>query len=454
MRLSCLPQEYGATPHNRDSIHARADGWCDLVVRETRPVTILPRRIPWTALLLGLAILALAACLRAGVTSIGVLLPLLRADIAFDPVTVGLLTSLPVLCFAMVGLGAGRVILRLGLHRATVLLLAAIAVGLGVRALTDSVAGFLVATAVAMMGVALGNVVLPPLTRRHFPHHIPLVSALYAATLLTGATIAASTSAPIAEAFGSWRVALGGWALLAVLGLVLWLPTALREKPSTRPGTTLDSTLRNSRFDITLGTVAQSRVGWAMALLFGAQSSQAYVQFGYWGDILTDAGVSATHAGALLGVGIAVGIPITLSLPVLIRLTGTSLVLPIGFASLTAIGWIGILADPHFLDGWLWALCLGMGGTAFTWCLAMIGLRARTHDGSAQLSAFTQGTGYLLAAATTFSAGWLREATGSWTVPIGVLLGLTLVMAVAGAFSVRAQPLEDTLPVEPAQRAG
>lgn len=415
---------------------------------QTRPVTTPARRFPWAAVVLGIALLVLAGCLRAGVTSIGVLLPQLRSDLGFGPATVGLLTSLPVLCFAVVGLGAGGVILRLGVHRATVLLLAAIAIGLATRAWTDSAAGFLVATAVAMMGVALGNVVLPPLTRRHFPNRVPLISALYAATLLTGATIAASTSAPIAAAFDSWRVALGGWALLAVLGLLLWLPTALRERPQPpiRGTTTPDSAGHNPRFDVSFGQVARSKVGWALALLFGAQSSQAYVQFGYWADILADSGVDATHAGALLGVMIAIAIPITLSLPVLMRFTGRGLVLPVGFAALTAAGWVGILTAPLALGGWPWAICLGTGGAAFTWCLAMIGLRARTHDGSAHLSAFVQGTGYLLAATATFSAGLLREVTGSWTVPLGMLLVLTAVMGVAGSVAVRSGPVEDELP--------
>lgn len=398
------------------------------------------RSLPWTALLLGLAIVVLSSSLRTGVTTIGVLLPDLRAGLGLEPAMVSLLTSLPVWCFAVVGIGAGSVILRVGVHRATVLLLAAIAIGLAARAMVDSATGFLLATAVAMFGVAFGNVVLPPLTRTHFPNRVPLVSALYGGTLLGGGAIAASTSAPIADAFGSWRVALGCWALLAVFGMLLWLPTAFHER---RQAPARDTPKPDST--ISLAAVARTRVGWTLALLFGAQSSQAYAQFGYWGDILAESGVSATRAGAILGVTIAVGIPITLGLPVLMRVTRNSVVIPIGFAGLTALGWIGVLSDPLLLGGWLWGVCLGAGGSAFTWCLALIGLRARTTQGSAQLSAFVQGTGYLLAATTVFSIGLLREVTGSWTTPLGLLVVLTGVMATAGSIAVRSGPVEDEL---------
>ncbi|QYJ02740.1 MFS transporter [Nocardioides panacisoli] len=398
------------------------------------------RTLPWTALVLGLGIVMLASSLRAGVTSIGVLLPELREGLGMDATTVSLLTSLPVWCFAVVGLGAGAVIMRLGVHRVTVLLLTAIVVGLLARAVTDSAWGFLLATTVAMFGAALGNVVLPPLTRQHFPNRVPLVSALYGGTLLTGAAVAAGTSAPIADAFDSWRVALATWSLLALVGLAVWLPTAIAERPPRH-----ERRAARTRATISLARVARTRVAWALALLFGAQSSQAYAQFGYWSDIFSDAGVDATRAGAILGVTIAVGIPITLSLPVLMRYAGTSVAVPISFAAITAAGWLGVATAPLFLGGWLWGLLLGTGGSAFTWCLALIGLRARTPQGSAQLSSFAQGTGYLLAATATFSVGLLHDATDTWGVPIGMLIVLTGVMAVAGSVAIRSAPIEEEL---------
>ena len=47
--------------------------------------------------------------------------------------------------------------------------------------------------------------------------------------------------------------------------------------------------------------------------------------------------------------------------------------------------------------------------------LTLIGLRARTPDGTAALSGFSQSSGYLLAALGPFAVGALHDATGSWT---------------------------------------
>ena len=56
--------------------------------------------------------------------------------------------------------------------------------------------------------------------------------------------------------------------------------------------------------------------------------------------------------------------------------------------------------------------------------LTLIGLRARTSEGTAALSGFTQSVGYLIAAVGPFAVGLLYDATGGWTVPLVVLIVL------------------------------
>lgn len=391
------------------------------------------------ALVLGAAIVVLALSLRAGIGSLGVLLPTVRDALDFSPAGVSLLTTLPPLCFALVGLGTGRLILRFGVHRVTVALLAALAVGLVARAMTDSWLLFLLATVLAMGGAAVGNVVLPPLARQHFPRQVALISALYGAAVVGGATLASSLTVPIGDALGGWRVALGSWAVVAVLGLLLWLPTVFgRDTPVEDAGP--------APRRVTLRDVARTRVGMALMLCFGAQSAQAYVQFGWWGEILTDAGADDAHAGVLLGVITGIGIPITLSLPALIRLTRGGVTLPLSFAACTVAGWVGVLVAPLAGGGWLWAVLLGLGGGAFTWTLAMIAARSRTPAGTSQLSAFAQGVGYLVASAATFASGLLFEVTGSWTVPLAGMAVLAVLIGAAGAVVARSAPVESQLP--------
>lgn len=400
------------------------------------------RRTPPTtgaAIVLGAAIVVLALSLRSAIGSLGVLLPTVRDALDFSPAGVSVLTTLPPLCFAIVGLGTGRLVLRFGVHRVTVGLLAAVGAGLVARALTDSFALFGLATVVIMAGAAIGNVVLPPLAKLHFPHRVALISSLYGAAVMCGGALASALTVPIGDATGSWRIALGGWAVVAFVGVAIWLPTAFRdERPAedTRP----------MSHRITLADVARTRLGLAFLVCFGVQSSQAYVQFGWWGEILTDAGADDAHAGALLGLITGIGIPVTLSLPALIRLTRGGMILPIIFAACTVTGWTGVIVAPLAAGGWLWATLLGLGGGTFTWVLAMIGLRTRTAEGTSQLSALTQGVGYLVAAGATFGTGLLHELTGSWTAPLIGTAGLALGIGLAGAVIARSGPLEEKLP--------
>lgn len=390
------------------------------------------------AIVLGAGIVVLALSLRAGIGSLSVVLPTVRDELDFSPTGISVLTTLPPLCFALVGLGTGRLVLRYGVHRVTVVLLAALALGLLARAAVDSWLVFLLATVLAMGGAAVGNVVLPPLTKQHFPHRVALVSSLYGAAVVGGATLASSLTVPIGDASGGWRVGLGAWAAVAVLGLLLWLPTAFAHERPAAPEPGVHRT--------TMRDVARTRLGIAFVLCFAAQSSQAYVQFGWWGAILTDAGAEPAHAGVLLGVITGVQIPVTLALPTLIRLTHGGIALPVLFAVCTVAGWVGLLAAPLAVGGVLWALLLGAGGGAFTWILAMVGLRSRTQDVTAQLSSVTQGVGYLAASVATFAAGVLREATGGWEASLVMVTVLAVLIGVSGAVVARGHAVEDELP--------
>ncbi len=393
-----------------------------------------PAPTPGGRWLVAAAIVLLAANLRVAVGSIGVVLGSIRDDLAMSATIAGVLTTLPVVCFAVFGVGTAGIVRRAGLHRAAAAVLVLVAAGIVARSLVDSTVVFLLCSVVALAGAAVGNVILPPLVKAHFPDRIPLVSSMYGAALMAGASLASAATVPLSDALGGWRQGVGAWAVLSVVALVPWL-LMLRRDVHTSP-------VAHDR--LPMSVVLRSRLVWAMVLLFAAQSAAAYAQFGWFAEILTDAGISDGSAGALLAVISAVGIPLTLSLPWLMRLTGDTPYLPWAFAAVTAIGWLGVLVAPATTP-WAWAVLLGLGGGAFTWSLTMIARRTRTTAGTAALSVATQGFGYLLAGLGPFGVGALHDATGSWTAPLVCLIGLAAVIAVCGTVVARPVMLEDTL---------
>ena len=375
----------------------------------------------------------LALNLRVAVGSVGVVLDALRADLGMSLGAAGVLTTLPVLSFAFFGSGSHGVVRSIGLHRTTALLLAVTATGLALRAVVDSTAPFLLLSVVSLAGAAVGNVILPALAKVHFPDRIPLISSLYGAALMTGAALGSVVTVPMADAFGGWRFGIGAWSLLALVTLLPWL-RFLGHDLHVDP----------DRTRLRMGELLRSRLAWATALCFGAQSAQAYAQFGWFPAIMHDGGLSTGAAGAMQGLLSAVGIPMTLALPAMIAWAGSRPVLPWLFTVVTMAGWTGVLVAPTALP-WLWAILLGIGGCAFTWTLTMIGRRARTPDGTAALSGFAQSIGYVIAGIGPLGTGLIHDATGTFTVPVAVLLVGGLLIGVFGTVVNRAGMLEDEL---------
>ncbi|MCK5930153.1 MAG: MFS transporter, partial [Nocardioides sp.] len=122
-----------------------------------------------TSVLFWVGLVLLSVNLRPAAVSVGPVLEEVRAGLAMSSPEAALLTSLPVLAFAVVGALAPLAARRVGLHRVTLLAMLAVTAGLLARALTDSDELFLVLSFVAVAGAALANVLIPSLVKQHAP---------------------------------------------------------------------------------------------------------------------------------------------------------------------------------------------------------------------------------------------------------------------------------------------
>ena len=390
----------------------------------------MPRR---SVLLVLAGILLLSLNLRPAAVSVGPVLGELRDALGMGAVSAGLLTSLPVLAFAVFGALAPAAARRLGPHRVTLLSLLGVVVGLGGRALVDQEAAFLTLSLVAVAGMAMANVLMPSLVRLHFPDRIGLVTALYTSFLSVGLTAAFLLTVPVADAFGGWRYGLGIWALLAVLSALPWFGLVAHDER-------LDTPER----DVSFGDVAHTRLGWARAACFGLQSMQAYAVFGWFATLWRDAGFGAATASALVGVVAGVSIPLSLWAPQAIARPGDRRGVLVLVMACYPVAYVGLIIAPHRL-ALLWALVLGAALATFPIVLTLIGLRTRSAGATAALSGFTQSAGYLMAAVGPFGVGVLREATGGWTVPLVVLTALGIPLFLLGMYVGRPAHIEDQL---------
>jgi CP family cyanate transporter-like MFS transporter len=374
--------------------------------------------------LLTVAVVLTALNLRPAITSVGPLLDEVRGSLGASETWAGLLTTIPVLCFAVAGPVAPALARRAGMGTAIGAALAVLACGLVVRALGGSPV-VLGGTLIAAAGIAFIAVLMPVVVKGSYPTRIGLMTGIYTAALQFGAVLGFALTPPLDVAFGAWRPALAVWAVLAVLALLVWLIAARkgRATPAAVPGDADRSLLR-------------SPLAWVVTVFFGLQALIAFVMIGWLPQVLMDAGVSRGDAGLLLALLALIALPISLLVPPLAGRQNSQGGWIVGLGVCGLAGLSGLLLAPGAVP-LLWVVLLGLGMSVFSLALTTIALRARTSGDTAKLSGMAQGFGYLIAGAGPFLFGLLREVTGGWTVPFLMLIGVLLVQIVAGALAGR-----------------
>ncbi|MFI1167781.1 CynX/NimT family MFS transporter [Streptomyces sp. NPDC020801] len=423
----------------------------------------------WTTRLVVVGIVLSALNLRPAITSLGALLEEVRDGLGMSGGVAGALTSVPPLCFAVFGVTAPRLARRFGPAAVVCAGMVAITAGLLIRPYAGSAAAFLAASALALMGIAVSNVLMPVIVKRWFPDRVGSMTGLYSMALALGTSSAAAVTVPLTGALGgSWQPGLAVWAALAALAVLPWLPL-VRDRGTTpsAPAPTRQQPAREGRHHGRDGRrpaqtqaapaqtqaheprIARSGTARALAVFFGLQATAAYITMGWMAQIFRDAGVPAGTAGLLLAVTMVMGVPLAFVIPRLAtRLPHQGpIVLVLGVCGLA--GYAGLYFAPA-AGAWAWALLLGVSNCAFPLALTMVGMRARTGAGVAQLSAFAQSTGYLISIPGPLLVGVLYQSSGGWGLPIALMTGLMLPQMAAGWLAGRDRTVED----EAARRGG
>ncbi len=393
-----------------------------------------PGRAVPIVMILGLFLAALN--LRPAITSLGPLMEEVRSGLGMSATVAGLLTSVPAACFAVFGIAAPRLARRFGPGAVVCAGMAAIAAGIVVRPYTGSTAGFLAATALALAGIAVSNVLLPVVIKTWYPERVGPLTGLYSMALALGSAIAAALTVPVTTVLsGSWQAGLAVWALIAALAVLPWL-TVVRGRKAERGAAAAEPAAPPAL------RVATSPTAWALAVYFGLQATAAYVTMGWMAQIFRDAGVPAGTAGVLLAFTMAIGVPLSFVLPrVAARMRNQGLLAAgLGLCGLAA--YAGLWLAPAG-GAWAWTLLMGISNCAFPLALTMIGMRARSADGVVRLSAFAQSVGYLISLPGPFLVATLYQHSGGWGLPLALMAGLMVPQMAVGMLAGRDRRMED-----------
>jgi CP family cyanate transporter-like MFS transporter len=400
-------------------------------------------------------VVLVALNLRGPLVAISPVVDDLRRDLDVGGGTIGLLTSIPVLCFGLAAPLASLLIARTGVHRAVLVSLAGVLAGTLLRSLgspTAAIAG----TVVIGLAITVGNVVVPVVIGRDFPGATNVVTAAYTAALNLGSTLTSALTAPLADLLG-WRAALAAWGLLVVAAAAVWTAGLRRHVARTAAAAAAGDAPPPPLPPGTGPSVWRRPVAWGLTLAFAGQAFTYFGATAWLPTLLADEqGLSRSAAGVssslfqLLAVAGAFAVPALMAWwksPALVLLTVTAL-----WATLP----IGLIVAPSLWPLWCCLAGLAQGGGITIVFIAIV-RRSRDLTENRRLSAMVQGGGYVLAALGPLVLGAVHEATDGWTVPLLVILGAVTVMAAAGAPSAGGRTPSgvreaDPAPVEEVQR--
>ncbi|HST45174.1 MAG TPA: MFS transporter [Luteimonas sp.] len=387
--------------------------------------------------------------LRTAVTSITPLLDTLGRAFAFGSTMAGVFGMLPVAAFSLFGVATPSLARRIGLEQSALLAMALACLGLVLRSLAGGTGTLVVASVVALAGMGIGNVVLPPLVKRYFGDRVGAVSTLYITALQVGTILPALLAVPIAEAAG-WRVSMGGWALVAAVAAVPWVGVLLTERRRGSPlarvhdAACVDGDEAPELPAVHVpGRIARSPVAWGAALMFGMTSLVTYSMFTWLPRLLVEAGATPAFGGTMVALFSTLGLLSALGVPALAVRMRNPYPLVVASASCHLLAFAGLLWAPMAAP-LLWVALLGLGPSTFPLSLTLINLRTRTPAGSSALSGFMQGVGYAVSCIGPLLFGVLHEATHGWHWPFVMLAVAVGVLLVGGWLACRPRMVEDT----------
>ncbi|GJD51312.1 putative transporter YycB [Methylobacterium crusticola] len=374
---------------------------------------------------IGLGLMLIAFNLRPALSSVGPLLPGIRAETGLSGALAGALVTLPVLCLGVFGRLGSPIARRIGPDAGVLAALLVLAAGLALRGL-GGLGALFAGSVLAAAGIGIVGVILPGIVKRDFPDQGGLMTGLYTALLCLGAAAGAGLTVPLERVLGTgWEGAMMAWAAPALVAALAWLPF-VRARPAPAAGG-----------GGALGSLWGDPLAWQVTAFMGLQSSLAYIVFGWLPAALTERGYDTVTAGLLASVSALAQGVLALVVPTLAARRRDQRPWVLVVVGLPVVGFCGLLLGP-LAFAWGFALLLGLGlGGCFGLALTLIVLRARDPRTAGDLSAMAQGIGYCGAALGPFLVGIAHERSGGWGLPAALYVALGLAATGFGLLAAR-----------------
>lgn len=393
-----------------------------LVEDSTRKENESKKKLYQTFLFIGVILIALN--LRPAITSVGPIIGFIRDDVGFANWSVAMLTSLPLVAFAVMSPVAPKLANKLTREKTLVLGLFVLLCGISIRSV-PMIFSIYIGTLCIGLGIAICNVLLPGVIKEQFPTKISLITGIYSTAMGVSATVASGLSIPLIESEIGWEITLLVWIIPALLAIIVWL---LISKVTIGSGKVKSSYLTKNKVGIWKSVLA-----WKIAMFMGLQSLLFYITITWLPEILIDFGMNKASAGLMLSYLQLMGLPASFIIPVLAGKLESQRFLVI---TLNIFLIIGILILMIGNGSKLFMIAITLMGISlsgnFTLALLFLSIRAGTANHAAQLSGMAQSIGYLLAATGPMLIGLIYDLTQKWGISLVILICIALCSSLLG----------------------
>lgn len=349
-------------------------------------------------------------------------LPIVLSDIAdglhVSLSSLGLLTSLPLVMFALCSSFSPRLAQKFGLEKLFTMVLIILTIGSLIRII--NLPFLYVGTIILGAAIALLNVLLPSIIQANQPERIGLLTTFYISAMSLSITVASALVVPIVSAT-SWQGLILALTAICLLALLIWLPNTKHNHFLARKG-------KNHP----IGALLKNKKVLALIVFCGLQSLLFYTAVTWLPTLALQAGLSKDATGILASIFSLISLPFSMTIPSLTaRLSARGRLIMI--SCVAASGLIGVsmllISTSNFFYWLILNLLLGAAVSAlFPYLMVTFSLKTNTPEQTAQLSGLAQTGGYILAALGPSLFGFSFDLFQSWTPAIIGLLILTLIM--------------------------
>lgn len=378
-------------------------------------------------ILVALGIIFIGSNLRAPITSVGPVINEITASIGISKVTAGMITTLPLLTFALLSGFTPKISKYLGMELSLFFSLLVLMLGLFIRSF-GNISTLFIGAGLVGCAITIGNVLLPAYIKNKFPRHAGLMTGIYSVSMNLTAALAAGFSIQLGKITGfGWRGSIGIWIILAFISLLVWLPQVKKNERKKEKRLQTQSAQ----------PLWKSKLAWAVALFMGLQSFIFYCIAAWLPAILKDWGIQPEDSGWILSYIQLAMLPITFVAPIIAGRMKNQLLLVCITCILMLLGISGIVFGK---TEWIVysAILIGIaGGLAFSLAMMFFVLRTGNPSQAAELSGMSQSIGYLLAASGPPLFGAIYDYSHNWTISLCLLILATFSLLIAGLVAGR-----------------